>query len=298
MKPIYKAAKGKPNLVAMVKKELFRNGPMVMVMVVTKEFTAYKGGVFQGTYPLKPEEMNHGMSLVGYGTDAESGLDYWLVLNSWGPSWGENGFVRIRRGANELNCEIFGYTAMTMTYEGCDPTACGVFGEPRGDCSCICSGGWSGDSCSECNLECENGGELNPEVCNCNCPSGFSGITCNKGFAITGASLNDDETVTVSMIAFGPDWFVGDTLVLAQEGDAGFDESGKLRDLASSEVCGNPQGMTTMQPCDPDTQVDVVVSQRDISVVIYVEKFLGVNEFGESKGYKLNTREPSAPFAI
>jgi cathepsin B len=41
--------------------------------------------------------------VLGWGT--ESGTDYWLVANSWGTSWGENGFFKIRRGSDECGIE-------------------------------------------------------------------------------------------------------------------------------------------------------------------------------------------------
>lgn len=43
--------------------------------------------------------------LVGYGTDISSGLDYWLVKNSWGVEWGMNGYIKMARN-QEGNCCI------------------------------------------------------------------------------------------------------------------------------------------------------------------------------------------------
>ncbi|GMI90007.1 hypothetical protein like AT2G27420 [Hibiscus trionum] len=52
------------------------------------------GGVFSGECG---NDQNHAVTIVGYGTSDE-GVDYWVIKNSWGESWGENGFMRIQRG--------------------------------------------------------------------------------------------------------------------------------------------------------------------------------------------------------
>jgi cathepsin L len=54
----------------------------------------YKSGVYSGPCGTKLE---HAVTAVGYGVDASTGHKYWIVKNSWGQTWGENGFIRMRR---------------------------------------------------------------------------------------------------------------------------------------------------------------------------------------------------------
>ncbi|WCJ30863.1 Cysteine proteinases superfamily protein [Euphorbia peplus] len=55
-------------------------------------FQFYSQGIFDG---FCGNQLNHGVTAVGYGED--SGGKYWIVKNSWGPSWGESGYIRLKR---------------------------------------------------------------------------------------------------------------------------------------------------------------------------------------------------------
>jgi len=61
-------------------------------------FQGYKGGILSGTCG---KNLDHGVLVVGYGVDAATKLNYWIVKNSWGADWGEKGYVRMVRGKDE-----------------------------------------------------------------------------------------------------------------------------------------------------------------------------------------------------
>lgn len=73
---------------------LARAGPLA-INVDASNWGMYESGVFTGCDYSKNITIDHVVQLVGYGTDSDSGLDYWIVRNSWSPAWGEHGFIRL-----------------------------------------------------------------------------------------------------------------------------------------------------------------------------------------------------------
>jgi C1A family cysteine protease len=65
-------------------------------------FQLYSSGVLNNTNC--GTNLDHAVVTVGYGN--ESGQDYWLVRNSWGSGWGENGYIKIAAVPGDGICGI------------------------------------------------------------------------------------------------------------------------------------------------------------------------------------------------
>lgn len=81
--------------------EIYQRGPIACSIGATPELHNYTGGIFEDKTHMN--STNHAVSVVGWGI--ENDVKYWLVRNSWGSSWGENGFFRIVKGTNNILIE-------------------------------------------------------------------------------------------------------------------------------------------------------------------------------------------------
>ncbi|KAH9617586.1 hypothetical protein KSS87_023939 [Heliosperma pusillum] len=73
--------------------------PVSIAFEVVDGFKLYKEGVYTSTTcGNTPMDVNHAVLAVGYGV--ENGVPYWLIKNSWGEDWGDNGYFKMEMGKN------------------------------------------------------------------------------------------------------------------------------------------------------------------------------------------------------
>ncbi|GMI59682.1 hypothetical protein ScalyP_jg11878 [Parmales sp. scaly parma] len=117
------------NDAASVMSALVNVGPLA-INVDASTWHNYEGGVFEGCSFDEDMDLDHVVVLVGYGTDDKLG-NYWTVRNSWSPTWGEEGYIRLRR-------------------DPVDSTPCGVDPTPQDGTGC--DGDGTQYPCGQCGV--------------------------------------------------------------------------------------------------------------------------------------------------
>ena len=95
-------------------KEILKRGPIVLAFNAAPDLYYYSSGVFitnPSDFLIEANDdprmgrwmfTNHAVVCVGWGETLHNGdkIKYWILKNSWGQDWGENGYFRMLRGVN------------------------------------------------------------------------------------------------------------------------------------------------------------------------------------------------------
>jgi len=82
-----------------IRREVFNQGPVVVMVYVKDDFLVYSSGIYSPTdrsvqqYGAAGQPLQQAVTVIGWGKS--EGKKYWLVANSWGKGWGEEGYARI-----------------------------------------------------------------------------------------------------------------------------------------------------------------------------------------------------------
>jgi C1A family cysteine protease len=95
--------KNKPSRDA-IKAAILKYGAVVTAIFSGSEFQKYESGIFKS---CEDQPINHSVTIIGW-DDVEG---YWIVRNSWGKKWGEDGYVRMAYDCNHIG-ELVSYLSL------------------------------------------------------------------------------------------------------------------------------------------------------------------------------------------
>ena len=92
----------KSNSVEQLKAAIAKSPTSVTIEADKSVFQMYKEGIFDSTEC--GTSLDHAVTAVGYGK--ENGKEYYIVRNSWGPMWGEDGYIKIAAVEGDGICGV------------------------------------------------------------------------------------------------------------------------------------------------------------------------------------------------
>jgi len=173
-----------------IKSALVNYGPVEVGMLVYDDFFAYTSGVYSHT--INTLDGGHTVTIVGYGNDGNN-VPYWIVKNSWGTNWGENGYFKIKMGDSSID-QRFAYVPGVPSYTTSYTKLCtdndkdnycywGIGTKPTTGCPLSCASAKTED-CDDSNSSFHNG-----------CGSRTDAVSCIK--TNSGPNYSNAGTTTV-----------------------------------------------------------------------------------------------------
>lgn len=84
-----------------VKREIMKNGPVVASIKVYRDFLLYQKGIYKPMDDVPRFKGRHQVKVIGWGKDQKK-REFWIIENSWGSTWGEEGYARVYMGFTEM----------------------------------------------------------------------------------------------------------------------------------------------------------------------------------------------------
>jgi hypothetical protein len=87
-----------------IQQEIYKWGPVTSAMIVYKDFYTFKTDKIYKWNGVGNPVGGHAIEIVGWG-ETEAGETYWIIKNSWGPTWGDGGYFKMVSGINHCGIE-------------------------------------------------------------------------------------------------------------------------------------------------------------------------------------------------
>jgi len=90
-----------------IQREIIKNGPVIGQMVPYTDFLAYSSGTYHRTQEAFKFNGYHLVKIVGWSkSDHQQGIE-WIIENSWGSDWGENGYAKMLGGRGDTQIDMY-----------------------------------------------------------------------------------------------------------------------------------------------------------------------------------------------
>jgi C1A family cysteine protease len=102
-----------------IKKEILKNGPVAAQMVVYTDFLTYKDGVYHRTEDAFKFNGQHAVKILGWDRQGD-GNEFWIVENSWGSDWGQDGYFNQLASDKSTGLDFYGLGVAVYPYTMAD----------------------------------------------------------------------------------------------------------------------------------------------------------------------------------
>jgi len=100
-----------------IRQEIFLNGPVVAPVTLMNDFLVYRSGIYKATHTasqfvdLDRQPQLLAVKVIGWGVDEKLGREFWIIENSFGKDWGENGYAKIElsEGGQSILLSVFAF---------------------------------------------------------------------------------------------------------------------------------------------------------------------------------------------